>query len=178
MLRSAAFAFQSRSVYSHRLAIDQPRFGKPLRNPGEHRSMRFNIDQPACSRNRRMIRGRLVQFQSQKRTHAQRVCRAPSNCLVPIRFVRRIPASAVENSVPAPDSDVPSWSHKTLHTLLPHTRQTRSYPTHDSVLRKKGATRSSADLVSQSTSIAGEVSVYVLPMAMRATLNENGQFSQ
>src|ERR1043166_1871056 len=49
--------FQSRSINSYRLAVDQTRFGKPLQNPGEYRLMRFKVDQPPRSRNRRMIRG-------------------------------------------------------------------------------------------------------------------------
>lgn len=81
---AAPIRFKRRSVHSHGLAVDQPSLRKSLQNPGEHSSMRFKVDQPTGSRNRRMIRWRLLQFQSQKRPHAQRVRRAPGN--PPFRF--------------------------------------------------------------------------------------------
>src|SRR6516165_9096214 len=72
--------FQRRGVHSHRLAVNQSRLRKSLQNPAEHSSMRLDVDQPPGSRNRRMVVGwRLSQLQPQKRSHAERVRRAPSN---------------------------------------------------------------------------------------------------
>jgi hypothetical protein len=39
--------------------------------------MRFDVDKPPRSRNRRVMRWRLVQFESEKAAHAQRIGRAP-----------------------------------------------------------------------------------------------------
>ena len=71
--------FKGCRVHAHRLTVDQSCFRKPLQNPAKHRCVRFNVDQPPRSRNRRMVRRRLVQFQPQKSSHTQRVGGAPSN---------------------------------------------------------------------------------------------------
>ena len=83
--------------------------------------------------------------------------------LVPIRSLRKIPASTVGNTVPVPDSGAPSSARKKPNTNLQRSRRIRSAPKSDSIACKKDATRFAANLVLRSTSTAGEVFVSVCP---------------
>jgi hypothetical protein len=79
MLRSAALASNRGRVNTDRLPFDQARVGEPLQDPREDGFVRFEIDEAARARNRRMIRRGLRQHQLEKLAQGERVCRTPGD---------------------------------------------------------------------------------------------------
>ena len=71
--------FQRGRVNADRLALDQTGVSELPKNPREDGVMRFEIDQTAGARNRRMIGRRLGQHQSQKLAQGERIRRTPRN---------------------------------------------------------------------------------------------------
>jgi hypothetical protein len=69
--------FQRRRVNADRLPLDQARVRQPLQHPGEHGLVGLDIDQSACTGNRRMVRRRLRQHQAEKLAQGERVRRSP-----------------------------------------------------------------------------------------------------
>ena len=62
-----------------RLALHQARIRQALEHPGEDRLVRLNINQATRPRNRRMIRRRLRQRQSEKLAQGKRIGRPPGD---------------------------------------------------------------------------------------------------
>ena len=69
--------FERRGIDRDRLAADQAGLAEALKHPSKHLPMRFEIDQPARPRNRRMIRRRLWKREPQKVAQRQRIRRPP-----------------------------------------------------------------------------------------------------
>ena len=77
MLRSAAFASIVGRINTNRLAFDQAPVREPLEDPGEQRFVRFQIDQAAGARNRRVVRRRTLQADPEEAAQRKRVGGAP-----------------------------------------------------------------------------------------------------
>ena len=71
--------FQRRRINADGLALHQARVGEALQHPGEDRLVRLEIDQATRARNRRMIRRRLRQHQSEKLAQRKRIRGTPRN---------------------------------------------------------------------------------------------------
>lgn len=70
--------FQRGAVQAERRALQQLRRRQRLEHPHEHGLMGLEIDEPACTRDRRVIRRRLVQRQAEEVAQRQRVGRSPA----------------------------------------------------------------------------------------------------
>ena len=89
MLRKAALAASVVASMPDRLPFDQSRVGEPLQDPRENRLMRFEIDQPARARNRRMIRRRVRQHQPDKLAHGKRIPSTPGDVPLRVQALKR-----------------------------------------------------------------------------------------
>ena len=68
---------ERRRVDADRLAVDEIRRRQHLQDPGKHRAVRLQIDQPTRPRNRRVLRWRLIEAEAEKAAERQRVGRTP-----------------------------------------------------------------------------------------------------
>ena len=75
---------QRRRVDRDRPALQQAGGRQALLDPREHRPVRLHIDHAAGARNRRVIRGRRLQPESQEAPHRQRVRRTPRDAALRI----------------------------------------------------------------------------------------------
>ena len=70
---------QGRGINADRLAPDQICGRQHLEDPGEDRSVRLHIDQPAGSLNRRVLGRRFVETQAEEAAQGERIRRPPCN---------------------------------------------------------------------------------------------------
>ena len=70
---------ERRRVNADRLPVDQTCIRETLQHPREDRLVRLEIDQPPRARNRRVIRRRLWQHESEKLAQRKRIGRSPGN---------------------------------------------------------------------------------------------------
>src|SRR5262249_41304306 len=76
--------FERRRVNADRLPLHQPGRCEALQDPGEDRSVRFEVDQPTRTRNRRVIRRGVLQTDAQKVAQRERVRGAPGDAALGI----------------------------------------------------------------------------------------------
>jgi len=91
-------------------------FDQTLLHPREHRLMGLDIDQAAGARNRRMIRGRLVEPQAQEMAHRQRVRRPPGDPALRVQAFEI--ADQQQPKVPAGGQAGPSHHRRIERTTL------------------------------------------------------------
>jgi hypothetical protein len=101
--------FQRGGVDTDRLAFDQASRTETLQDPRKHGAMRFERDQPACPRNRRVVRWRLVEADAQTIAQRQRVRRAPRDAALGVNALE-----IADQQQPETDS---RWHSRPAHGL-------------------------------------------------------------
>ena len=122
-----------------------------LQDPGEDRAGRLHIDQPAGSRNRRVLGRRFVETQAEEAAQGERIRRPP--CYATFRVdAFEVPAQQQpEVTCLASDSAGPRSPHRTGRPGLRRIRRTRARRAPDSAAGRTGARRFGAVHWQQST---------------------------
>ena len=98
----AGVGFQRRGIDRDRAALQEAGRHEARLDPRKHRPMRLHIDQPPGARNRRVIRGGVLESEAHEAPHRQRIRRAPGDAAL------RIEAFEVPHQQQA---EVATWRH-------------------------------------------------------------------